>query len=49
MDDIFENSVNLSCLVKLEESYINGEMVELAIYPDFKNLISIKFDLNNII
>jgi len=40
MEDIFESNLNSNCLVKINEQEVNGKVIELVSYPDFKDLIN---------
>lgn len=40
MDDIFESNMNSHCLVKLQETEIDGKSFESAIYPEFEDLLN---------
>lgn len=40
MSDIFETNDSKACLVKIEESQINGKFFEIAQFPDFSDLLN---------
>ena len=39
MSDVFESNMDASCLIKINETDIDGKIVESVVYPDFESLL----------